>query len=116
MYIKDSVFDPISQYSLQDLTSLLAQAVGGGMAATAVGKGKDPTPVSSFDFLHIKDLTSVCPQGGHVMLGGIVFQMGECRKDHWGKFPLLMKIQPSSSYYHGLHTLRFGVFYPVFQR
>ncbi|KAJ3919837.1 RTA1-like protein [Lentinula edodes] len=40
-----------------DLTSLLAQAVGGGMAATAVGKGKDPTP------------------GGHVMLGGIVFQM-----------------------------------------
>ncbi|KAJ3804925.1 RTA1-like protein [Lentinula aff. lateritia] len=40
-----------------DLTSLLAQAVGGGMAATAVGKGKNPTP------------------GGHVMLGGIVFQM-----------------------------------------
>ncbi|KAJ4493559.1 RTA1 like protein-domain-containing protein [Lentinula edodes] len=40
-----------------DLTSLLAQAVGGGMVATAVGKGKDPTP------------------GGHVMLGGIVFQM-----------------------------------------
>ncbi|KAJ3851562.1 RTA1-like protein [Lentinula lateritia] len=50
---------PSLSFSIRDadLTSLLAQAVGGGMAATAVGKGKNPTP------------------GGHVMLGGIVFQM-----------------------------------------
>ncbi|KIK58627.1 hypothetical protein GYMLUDRAFT_45229 [Collybiopsis luxurians FD-317 M1] len=40
-----------------DLISLIIQAVGGGLAATAAGQGKDPTP------------------GGHIMLGGIVFQM-----------------------------------------
>ncbi|KAJ3819839.1 RTA1 like protein [Lentinula raphanica] len=40
-----------------DMISLLVQAVGGGMAATAVGKLQDPTP------------------GGHIMLGGIAFQM-----------------------------------------
>ncbi|KAJ4490779.1 RTA1-like protein, partial [Lentinula aciculospora] len=46
-----------------DLISLLVQAIGGGMAATAAGKNKDPTPVGAFVF------------GGHIMLGGIAFQM-----------------------------------------
>ncbi|KAF5375760.1 hypothetical protein D9757_009003 [Collybiopsis confluens] len=40
-----------------DIISLIVQAVGGGIAATAAGQGTDPT------------------LGGHVMLGGIVFQM-----------------------------------------
>ncbi|KAE9394561.1 RTA1 like protein [Gymnopus androsaceus JB14] len=40
-----------------DLISLVIQAIGGGAAASAVGVGKDPTP------------------GGHIMLGGIAFQM-----------------------------------------
>ncbi|KAJ7245614.1 RTA1 like protein-domain-containing protein [Mycena haematopus] len=39
-----------------DVISLVIQAIGGGMAATAVNEGKDPT------------------LGGNVMLGGIIFQ------------------------------------------
>ncbi|KAJ6460277.1 RTA1 like protein-domain-containing protein, partial [Mycena sanguinolenta] len=44
-----------------NLTSLVIQAVGGGMAATAVNDNKDPTV------------------GGNIMLGGIVFQMAQGR-------------------------------------
>ncbi|KAJ6470947.1 RTA1-domain-containing protein [Mycena sanguinolenta] len=40
-----------------DLISLVIQAIGGGMAATAVNQMRDPT------------------QGGNIMLGGIAFQM-----------------------------------------
>ncbi|KDR83263.1 hypothetical protein GALMADRAFT_239130 [Galerina marginata CBS 339.88] len=40
-----------------DVISLVVQAVGGGKAATAAGNDMDPTP------------------GGHIMLGGIVFQL-----------------------------------------
>ena len=42
----------------QDLTALTIQAVGGGMAASATENNKDPT------------------MGGHIMLGGIFFQIG----------------------------------------
>jgi hypothetical protein len=42
----------------QDIVSLVVQAIGGGMAATAVNKRLDPA------------------KGGNVMLGGIIFQMG----------------------------------------
>ena len=38
--------------------ALIVQAVGGAMAASAVQNNQDPT------------------KGGHIMLGGIVFQMG----------------------------------------
>ncbi|KAJ7212803.1 RTA1 like protein-domain-containing protein [Mycena rebaudengoi] len=40
-----------------DIVSLVVQAVGGGMAATAVNENRDPT------------------RGGNIILGGIVFQM-----------------------------------------
>lgn len=40
-----------------DIVSLIVQGVGGGIAAAAFGRGKDPE------------------QGGHIMLGGILFQM-----------------------------------------
>ncbi|KAF8157805.1 RTA1-domain-containing protein [Crassisporium funariophilum] len=40
-----------------DVVSLVVQGVGGGMAATAAGNGRDPT------------------LGGHIMLGGICFQL-----------------------------------------
>ncbi|KAF7345895.1 putative RTA1-like protein [Mycena venus] len=40
-----------------DIVSLIVQAVGGGMAATAVNENRDPT------------------KGGNIILGGIVFQM-----------------------------------------
>ncbi|KAJ7871061.1 RTA1 like protein-domain-containing protein [Mycena leptocephala] len=40
-----------------DIVSLVVQAVGGGMAATAVNENRDPT------------------KGGNIILGGIVFQM-----------------------------------------
>ncbi|KAF8873935.1 RTA1-like protein [Infundibulicybe gibba] len=40
-----------------DITSLVIQAVGGGMASTAADSGRDPTP------------------GGNVMLAGIIFQL-----------------------------------------
>jgi hypothetical protein len=42
----------------QGIVSLVVQAIGGGMAATAVNKRLDPA------------------KGGNVMLGGIIFQMG----------------------------------------
>lgn len=42
----------------QDIVALVIQAVGGATAATAVNQSKSPS------------------RGGHVMLGGIVFQMG----------------------------------------
>ncbi len=41
-----------------DIISLVVQAIGGGSAATAVSTDGDPE------------------KGGHIMLGGIVFQMG----------------------------------------
>lgn len=65
---------------LQDIIALTVQSVGGGLAATAVQKDNSPTKVNIDSRPRVDSMYPLTPrisQGGHIMLAGIVFQLGK---------------------------------------
>lgn len=74
------MFMQLSSASFQDLVSLVVQGVGGGVASSAVGDNENPDTVNNqLIFSMSLSLIQVLQyrQGGNIMLGGIIFQMGK---------------------------------------
>lgn len=63
---------------MQDIVALVVQAIGGATASRAVKTDGDPEKVRILNkSIYRSFLTMAYVQGGHIMLAGIVFQMGK---------------------------------------
>lgn len=63
---------------VQDIVALVVQAIGGATASRAVKTDGDPEKVRILNkSIYRSFLTMAYVQGGHIMLAGIVFQMGK---------------------------------------